>query len=143
MATILRDSAEGARCWQCGRPADPACTYIKTLRTQNRRPLDSLGLEVRRGHFENVVRVPVPRCARCQERNMVTAMLCIATFFIGGAIGGLGFPSAGWTTILGAFGVLVPLWILLHQLDLRAGRQPLDRFPLIVRLRALGWVEPD
>jgi hypothetical protein len=134
---------DGAACWQCGRPADPSSTYVRRLSRAKRHGADGQGFPVVTGWSSDTVRVPIPRCVRCRDRNLVTTLVIGAGFLIGGIVGGTTIPSRGWTTILGGFGTLVPLWFAAQLYTRWAGLRNVDAYPPVRRLREAGWSDPE
>jgi hypothetical protein len=135
-------TTESTSCWQCGAPADEACTYIRTLSIPKARHADAQGFPVTRGWQSDTVRIAVPRCARCQGRNWIVGIVIGVATMIGAVFGGTEFPSRGWTTIVGGFGTLLPLWLGVLIYEKRAGLRNVDSYPPVRRFREAGWSDP-
>jgi hypothetical protein len=131
------------RCWQCGAPADPSAEYVQLLNSRPRQHPDPQDQKVKRGRWQDAAWVHVPRCATCQARNWITAGICFVAFFAGGAIGGLGFPSDGWTTIVGGFGCVIPLVFGMRAYERWRGLRSLIDYPPLRRMMAGGWDTPN
>lgn len=143
MSDPASDANEGV-CWHCGAPADPDYGFTQVLTCQPCELKDGQGYPVVRGQFKDYVRVRIPRCEACRNRNWISAFLVIAGFLVGGVLG-MGFSSSGWAGFVGSLiGVVPPvLGILLYQrLAGRRWRSTAD-YPPLQRLRQAGWTDPN
>jgi hypothetical protein len=137
--SVLADTMGKTTCWQCGAPADAACTYMRKLSIPKSRHADAQGFLVSRGWQNDTVCIPVPRCAQCQGRNGILGLVIIAATMIGAIVGGTAFPSRGWTTIVGGFGTLVPLWLGVLLYERVFGLRHIDSYPPVQQFREAGW----
>ncbi len=132
---------DGATCWQCDAPADPACAYTEKLNIRSNRGADAEGFPVRRGRRMDTVRVSIPRCAKCQTRNLITTAL-IYIGFAAGAFAGSSWSKSGWGLPVGAFLVGLPLAFAIQWAERLMGHQLNKDYPPVARLRAAGWSDP-
>jgi hypothetical protein len=65
-----------------------------------------------------------------------------ASTLVGAVIGGTEFPSRGWTTIVGGFGTLVPLWFGVRLYENVVGLRNVDSYPPVQQFRKAGWSDP-
>jgi hypothetical protein len=133
-------------CWQCGAPADPGRAYKMALVARAGRGLETLGYPVTRRRSRDTIRVPIPRCRACQNRNR----LSVAMTFVGLAAGAIAGRLArvvwpgltGGATAIGAVvGVVVVMFAVAYERK-RSGRRPRGAYPPIVKLRQAGWSYP-
>jgi hypothetical protein len=125
------------------------------------RGLDALGSSVERGAWQDKVRVPVPRCARCRSRNQLSVMICFGAAVAGAIV----FPIlrsqfwpqietptwlsvshegiGGTTTWIGAVAGFVAaiLGVALHRR--LSGFRSLNSYPPVVMLQQVGWHYPS
>jgi hypothetical protein len=95
-----------------------------------------------RGYRQDAVRVHIPRCEACQNRNWISGFLVITGFMVGGVVG-IGFPSWGWTVWVGAVVGGVPLLLGIILYARLSGRRSIDAYPPLQRLRQAGWTDPN
>ncbi len=139
MTRVDGGTTESPVCWQCGAPADAACTYFQKLCIARDLHANARGLPVTHGWESDTVQIPVPRCARCQFRNSIIALLIGAATFVGAAVGGLAFPSRGWTTIAGGVAALVTLGLAMRIYERAFRLRNVGSYPLIQQFRKDGW----
>lgn len=136
------EGAEKPSCWQCGAPADEACTYVRKLSIGKHHHADAHGFPVTHGWQSDIVHISVPRCARCLLRNRIVALMIGVATMTGAVVGGTVFPSRGWTTMAGGFGTLAALWLGMLLFERATGLRSVDSYPPVRRFRQLGWSDP-
>ena len=154
------DPAESI-CWQCGAPARAECAYRLLLVADPSREVAALGYPVERGTRRDKLRIPVPRCARCQDRNRLSIVLVLGGTALGAIVvpilqalywpnarlpawvhsshEGIGNSATGIGIVAGF--VIALLAVFLHRQWL--GLQPINSYPPVIRLREEGWRYPD
>jgi len=150
-----------ATCWQCGAPADAACSYALLLVADARGGLSALGYSVDRGKREDKVRVRVPRCRNCRGRNRRSAMITLGGMAVGALVApivqsrfwpqtetsawlqvsheGIGGTANGIGLVVGF--VAAMLGIALHRR--LSGLRSLGTYPPVIFLLHAGWHYPS
>jgi hypothetical protein len=146
-------------CWSCGLPASADCAVTLILVAPSWRKLDPLGHTVRRSFLQHEIRVPVPRCRACRNRNRRGEWM-IGAAAIGG---GLMLPLLHWVysplfppgirvnhyalfSLAALAGSLGGLYLGLLARFLRRkglGLRSLTSYPAIEDLRKQGWNFPS
>jgi hypothetical protein len=138
-----------AVCWQCGAPADPDCAFTQALTAWPSELKDGQGYPVVRGQGKDFqgkdyVRVRIPRCEACRDRNWILSFLVITCCLFGSVLG-MGYWSSGWGAIGGAVAGLVPPVLGIHFYQRLSGRRwrSNNDYPPLQRLRQAGWIDPN
>ena len=130
-------------CWQCGKPADPSCTYIQVLNATSRLHADGHGYPVRRGRSTDSVRVSIPRCASCQGRRILQSPIAIGGVVVGLLIGASVLPLKGFGLGLGGMLGALTAGLSISAYERRQGRRLVSDYPPLVGLRKIGWTDPN
>jgi hypothetical protein len=142
LCALTSMTTEETACWQCGAPADPGCAYTQSLISRNEYA-DGFGLPVKRGkRGQSFTKLSIPRCETCQLRNYLTAFLGFIGLFAGACIGGVQFPSRGFTTIIGALLGFIPILLASWCFTRARGLRSINDHPMLRKLKAAGWEEP-
>ena len=129
-----------AVCWQCGAPANPACTQTMTLYAKSREHKDGQGYPVVRGRWQDSVSISIPRCEACRDRQRLVQFLMLVGLMISTV---LGFSLGGWMPVVGFLGGAVTVILGSILYERHSGRRTwLDTYPPLKRLHQAGRMAP-
>jgi hypothetical protein len=95
-----------------------------------------------RGRRQDALKLSIPRCARCRNRNALTLCLVLGAYAVG-AWAGSAVPSKGFMMIVGAAVCGVGVVFAVRFFEQRAGLHGADAYPPLRRLLAAGWTHAD